>query len=340
MGRVDEATPPTTFDGGAPDGGAPDAVVEPPPAPDASDAAPGVPGAFAWSKRAPLPIPRTELGAAVVDGKIYAFGGFSGSLLARVDVYDPTSNVWTRKADMQTARRSFASAAIDGKIYVSAGMAFTDYNAVTWLTSTEVYDPATDTWTARAPCPIATDGNNVWGNRFVGGGAMDGKLYVVAFDAYATQRNAMYVYDPATDQWTTKSTASFGTGQFGVAPLGGSLHVFVSPYFDPPPGRLWSWEPGSDTWISRGMLPPWRSAFLATGGKLYTMGGVTGTPATLLATGMVQEWDPATTTWTERGALSVAREYPAAAELAGHVYVIGGDVGNVPTDVVEEGIPH
>jgi len=48
--------------------------------------------AFDWSPRAPLPIPRTEHGAAVVDGKIYAIGGYSGSLLSRVDVYDPISN--------------------------------------------------------------------------------------------------------------------------------------------------------------------------------------------------------------------------------------------------------
>ena len=47
----------------------------------------------------------------------------------------------------------------------------------------------------------------------------------------------------------------------------------------------------------------------------------------------------ATAKWTQRGAISVARESAAAVETGGHVYVIGGTVGLVPSDVVEEGTP-
>ena len=296
--------------------------------------------AFTWSTLAPLTVPRTDLGAAVIDGKIYAIGGYSGSLLSRVDAYDPATHAWERRADLHTARRSFAVGAIDGKIYVAAGMAFTDYNAVTWLTSTEVFNPAANTWTERAPCPIATDGNNVWGNRFVGGGVMNGLLYVVAFDANSTtMRNAMYVYDPVGDTWSTNKAGAFGSAQFGAATLGSQLYVYASPYFDPPPGQLWSWEPSSETWIIRGTLPPWKAAFLSFAGKLYTFGGVTGTAGEPVLSNAVNEYDPATAKWTQRGAISVARESAAAVETGGHVYVIGGTVGLVPSDVVEEGTP-
>jgi len=218
-------------------------------------------------------------------------------------------------------------------------MSFTDYNAVTWLTSTEVYDPATDAWTDRAPCPIATDGNNVWGNRFVGGGGLNGLLYVVAFDANSATRNAMYVYDPTTDTWTTKAAGAFGSGQFGATAFGGQLYVYVSPYFDPPPGRLWSWEPSSETWIIRPTVTPWRAAFVGAGNKLYTLGGLAGVSEGAALTDAVEEYDPATASWTQRGTIHIAREYATAVETGGHVYLFGGDTLSVPTDLVEVGIP-
>src|SRR5690242_6497676 len=90
-------------------------------------------GAFDFSTRAPLPIPRTELGVATVGGKIYAIGGSSGSMLARVDAYDPVANTWTQKASMHQARRSFALAVIDGKIYVGPGMSWVGGSGVTYV---------------------------------------------------------------------------------------------------------------------------------------------------------------------------------------------------------------
>src|SRR5512140_1859350 len=50
------------------------------------------PGTFAWSTRAPLPLPRTDHGVAAIGGKVYAFGGYSGSMLARIDEYDPRAD--------------------------------------------------------------------------------------------------------------------------------------------------------------------------------------------------------------------------------------------------------
>jgi hypothetical protein len=160
---------------------------------------------------------------------------------------------------------------------------------------------------ARPPSRPA-DGNNVWGNRFVGGGVLNGRLYVLAFDAKsATMRNAMYVYDPTTDTWTTKTAGAFGSGQFGTTALGGQLYGYVSPYFDPPPGRLWSWEPSSETWIIRPTVTPWRAAFVGAGNKLYTLGGLTGAAAAATLTDAVEEYDPGD------GELDAARNYPPRA---------------------------
>src|ERR1700688_5270287 len=60
--------------------------------------------ALEWKKAAPSPFARVESPTAVVNGKIYLFGGFTEDLEAsnQVDVYDPASDSWTRKKDMPT----------------------------------------------------------------------------------------------------------------------------------------------------------------------------------------------------------------------------------------------
>src|SRR5687767_2493038 len=79
---------------------APQPTPPPPPPP------PGpVPGSFtriSWSTRAPSPIGRAEALTATIDGKMYVFGGFSGSLgpVTRSDVYNPATNAWTRIKDL------------------------------------------------------------------------------------------------------------------------------------------------------------------------------------------------------------------------------------------------
>jgi hypothetical protein len=47
-----------------------------------------------------MPTPRIDFGAAGVDDKIYAIGGFLGTTLDIVEEYDPSNDSWTRKADI------------------------------------------------------------------------------------------------------------------------------------------------------------------------------------------------------------------------------------------------
>ncbi len=304
----------------------------------------GVPdGAFQWSLRAPLPVSRTELRVAAVAGKIYAMGGSSGSTLARVDAYDPATDSWTQKAPMHTARRDFAHGVINGKIYVGPGMSWVDPNAVTYVASTEVYDPATDIWTDLAPCPIPSAPNAVWGNLFFGGGAANGRFYVVAV---RTGSSSVYEYDPGSNAWSVKATGPTAFSQVTAAPLGGVLYTFASPA-ELIAGGLASYDPVADSWVTGPGLPSYsRSAFVAAGGKLYALGGVTGSVSSCASTAAVHEYDPASGAWTSRGALTHPREDAGAVELGGHVFVIGGDVlapgtgrSGTPSAVVEEGVP-
>src|SRR5207253_908479 len=68
---------------------------------------------------------------------------------ATADIYDPVTGTWTPAASMGTAR--YAAAAVllpNGRVLVAGGdQGSPAFNA---LASAEVYDPATDTWSAAA----------------------------------------------------------------------------------------------------------------------------------------------------------------------------------------------
>src|SRR4051812_2774636 len=78
--------------------------------------------ALEWRKAAPSPFARVESPAAVIDGKLYLFGGFTEDLGAslQVDVYDPASDSWNRKKDMPVGL-THLNPAIDGKTIWFAG---------------------------------------------------------------------------------------------------------------------------------------------------------------------------------------------------------------------------
>ena len=61
-------------------------------------------------------------GVAVINGLVYAVGGFNGSLRVRtVDIYDPIKNVWSAIASMEARRSTLGAAVLNGLIYAVGG---------------------------------------------------------------------------------------------------------------------------------------------------------------------------------------------------------------------------
>src|SRR5439155_16652468 len=88
-----------------------------------------------WTPKAPMPTARAFLAVGVVNGIIYAVGGWSG---ATVEAYDPTTDTWTTKASMPTARGGLAVGVVNGILYATGGS-----GDPTAGTTVEAYDPAT-----------------------------------------------------------------------------------------------------------------------------------------------------------------------------------------------------
>src|SRR5438034_966710 len=110
-----------------------------------------VPGGGSWTTKAPMPTARFGLGAAAVNGVLYAVGGANGGGdLATVEAYDPVTNTWTTQAPMPTARYSLGVGVVNGILYAVGGA-----NNGGFLATLEAYDPSTATWTTQAPMPTA-----------------------------------------------------------------------------------------------------------------------------------------------------------------------------------------
>ncbi len=83
----------------------------------------------------------------VIGGKLYVAGGGRA-----VEVYDPATNKWTSRTRLPRRRWLGASVAVGGKLYMIGGFEERPSGIVA-VRTTSVYDPATDTWTTRAPYP-------------------------------------------------------------------------------------------------------------------------------------------------------------------------------------------
>ena len=108
-----------------------------------------------WKTLAPLPEPRNHLGAAAVNGILYAIGGQFGHDAgvddqAFLHAYDPQTNSWTEKNDLRSDRSHFEPGTIvhNNKIIIVGGRRGSFiFNDIT------EYDPITDSWSELCQLP-------------------------------------------------------------------------------------------------------------------------------------------------------------------------------------------
>ncbi len=80
-----------------------------------------------WTKKTDMPISRIGHGLAVVNGKIYAIGGYSQQgTVSVIDVYDPQKDEWIEQIEIPEPRSWFASAVVDNKVYLIGGSPLCD----------------------------------------------------------------------------------------------------------------------------------------------------------------------------------------------------------------------
>ena len=175
------------------------------------------PATGTWAVANGLNVARSSHTATLLsNGKVLIAGGFTGfstsGLCPCIDfvtnsaeLYDPITGTWSSTANLN-AERGLHSATLlqNGKVLVAGGTNGTliDIDELVPLTSAELYDPATGTWTL-------TGSLNTARNSHTATLLPNGKVLAAA--GYYT--GTAELYDPATETWSF--TASLNTPRSG-----------------------------------------------------------------------------------------------------------------------------
>jgi N-acetylneuraminic acid mutarotase len=226
---------------------------------------------------------------------------------------------------MPTARGYLVAATVSNKIYAIGGLTGGNLDNVTYIKTTEEYDPSSDTWTERSPISVtAVPFNNVRGNFFMTGAAINGKIYVAV--GCGERDIPTYIYDPATDTWTTGKSISKFSGQpyYSVA-SNNDLYVING-------NNFLQYLPADDEWrelplplkLSSGHV--YCTCLAADNTNIYSIGGYFFGIDLSTDLNDVETYNPTNTSWREDSSLNPARHSAAALVYNGQLYVLGGAV--------------
>ena len=283
----------------------------------------------------PLPLPSSHTATLLPSGKVLVTGGsdaltYSGSSVSNAFLYDPATGTWEATGAMNDRRASHTATLLpNGKVLVAGGGgAVSLFGAGSpFLASTELYDPATGTWTPTGTMNNAHSSHTATllpnGKVFIAGG----------YSIIATPQSltiSAELYDPATGIWTiTTPLNPWGLGHTATLLADGRVLVVGFKGGISVPGgtpNVEIYDPTTDTWTATGALNDGRSYHTATllpDGKVLVTGGWNAGHTALLSS--AELYDPVAGTWVTTGATSSAHIYHTATLLAdGNVFVAGG----------------
>ncbi|MFC1628283.1 Kelch repeat-containing protein, partial [Gemmatimonadota bacterium] len=272
-----------------------------------------------WVTKDPMPTPRHEASAGVINGILYVAGGEGGA--TALEAYNPATGNWTVKTPMPTGRSTASTGVIDDKLYVAGGR-LGGPTAVL-----EVYDPSTNSWTTKVAMPTARESAEA--------GVNGGKLYVVGGSSDgSTAVSTLEIYDPSTNSWTTGAPMPTARVDAAVGVIDGKLYVAGGGNSGGELAALEVYDPAADSWSS---ATPMATARRMAGagvidGKLYVAGGqISGG-----ALNTVEVYDPSTNSWTTRSYMPAALTWLASGVINGKLYLspgLGGETLSIYTAI-------
>ncbi|MBI5245512.1 MAG: right-handed parallel beta-helix repeat-containing protein [Elusimicrobia bacterium] len=206
-----------------------------------------------------------------------------------------------------------------GKVLVAGGSS----GGGTYLSSAELYDPASGTWAATGPMAAARGYHTAVL-------LPNGKVLVVGGETTGgTALSIAELYDPASGTWA-------GTGALSAARRTHTLTLLAN-------GKVLAaggydgtnylssaelYDPSVGTWSGTGSMSAarhWHTATLLPSGKVLAAGGESTGGAIIAA---AEVYDPSAGTWSATGPMSAAREYHASTLLPNGLVLAAGGYNN------------
>lgn len=266
-----------------------------------------------WLSLSPMSTPRDGATYAVVNNKVYLFGGIGGisnerRILTSVEVYDIATNRWSYLPSMKTAREGASVAVLDGKIYLFGGGADSDTNDHYNLS--EVFDTKTNTWTVLPSMKFKR--LNATST------VLDGKIYIFGGSDGRQFLTNGEVFNPATNTWSLTASMNAPIYRAGSAVINGKIYLFGG---DSGPNNSNSGEiynPQTDSWTS---LPPMLTPRTSAGhvvmdSKIYLIGGsIFDNLDGQNFLSSVEVFDVSTNKWSYISPINLPRLYPFVATV-------------------------
>jgi len=283
-----------------------------------------------WTTKAPDPIIRAEALRAVVDNKLYVFGGFEGDAgpVVTSDVYDPAANKWTAIKDLPYRLTHAGIIAVGHDIYFAGGyigIGATGYNQQFGTTNVFKYNIDTNTYTNVVSLPKAVSAGGLV--------LLNNELHYVGGNNNSRQDiGDHYVLDLGNIAagWKTATSLPHGRSHFGLVTLNGKIYAvggqFGNDEASVTQNYVEVWDPANPgTWTELAPLPTKISHFASSvvvyENRIITLGGET---AFNDDTDLVYAYDPETNSWAAMTRLPGTRFSGVAGVLDGNIYFTTG----------------
>lgn len=277
---------------------------------------------YGWNDKASMPEGRADCSGAVVDDKLYVFGGYAngaGDVRQNTYAYDPASDSWMEKASVPGNHTYVAtSCACETKVYVFGGLDGKGTNYKTLY----IYDTVNDSWSTGADFPV-----NI-GISSASSIAYNGKIYIIGGWRDGDPSGNVTVYDPPTDTYDTCMAAMpTPRGFFSLSEVNGSLYAIggggrgedrflnVNEVYDV----------ANDSWTTKAPLPFCRWGLArenaAINGKIYISHGM---PSDRKFSAYACEYDTVTDTWQIITRANHPKDGHVCGVIDGKLYAVGG----------------
>jgi len=169
-----------------------------------------------WQEMESLIVPRSELGLAMLDGYIYAVGGWEGNhKVESVEKYDSVRNKWSFVAPMKTPLMSASVISCNGMLYVAGGDIHEECDGISVL---QRYDPRSNKWTEMASMGMGRSGAAVC--------VINSHIYVIGgYDLSSNFSSTVECYDIKADKWQYKASMCKKRYKPGISVVSGLIYV-------------------------------------------------------------------------------------------------------------------